>query len=52
MAVDDPGAYTGAWKIAWNLTWGARQELNESFCVENNKYPSLYPIDEGQFFKR
>jgi hypothetical protein len=50
--IDDPGAYTQAWKVAWNLTWGAGQELNESMCVENNKYPSLYPTDEGQFFKQ
>ena len=49
--IDDPGAYTREWKVAWNLNWGPGAELNEAFCVENNKYPSLYPTDEGQFFK-
>jgi hypothetical protein len=50
--IDDPGAYTRPFKIGWNLPWGAGQELVEVVCVENNKYPSLYPADEGQFFKR
>src|SRR5688572_20673019 len=31
--IDDPGAYTQAWKVAWNLNWGPG-ELNEFFCVE------------------
>ena len=48
--IDDPGAYTQAWKVAWNLNWGAGEELNEFFCVENNKYPSLYPPEDAQFF--
>jgi hypothetical protein len=51
-SIDDPGAYTREWKVAWNLNWGPGQELNEFFCVENNKYPSLYPADDGQFFQR
>jgi len=49
--IDDPGAYTQSWKVGWNLTWGPGQELYESMCVENNKYPTLYPTDDGQFFK-
>jgi hypothetical protein len=49
--IDDPGAYTRPFKIGWNLTWGAGQELVELVCVENNKYPALYPKDEGQFLK-
>ena len=48
--VDDPGAYTRPFKIGWNLTWGAGQELVENICVENNKYPNLYP-EEGEFAK-
>jgi hypothetical protein len=51
-SIDDPGAYTREWTVAWNLNWGPGQELNEFFCVENNKYPSLYPADDDQFFKR
>jgi hypothetical protein len=43
--IDDPGAYTRPFKIGWNLTWGAGQELVENICVENNKYPNLYPQD-------
>jgi hypothetical protein len=50
--IDDPGAYTRPFKIGWNLPWGPGQELVEVVCVENNKYPALYPADEGQFFKR
>jgi hypothetical protein len=50
--IDDPGAYTRSFKIGWNLTWGMGQELVENVCVENNKYPNLYPTDEGQFFKK
>jgi len=50
--IDDPGAYTRPWKVAWNLTWGPGQELYESICIENNKYPTLYPTDDGQFFKQ
>ena len=49
--IDDPGAYTRPFKIGWNLPWGAGQELVEVVCVENNKYPTLYPADEGQFLK-
>ena len=49
--VDDPGAYTRAFKIGWNLTWGAGQELQEVVCVENNKYPNLYP-DETTLLKQ
>jgi hypothetical protein len=49
--IDDPGAYTRPFKIGWNLPWGAGQELFEVVCVENNKYPTLYPVDEGQFIK-
>ena len=48
--VDDPGAYTRPFKIGWNLPWGAGQELIENVCVENNRYPALYP-DENQFIK-
>jgi hypothetical protein len=48
--IDDPGAYTRPFKIGWNLTWGAGQELVENICVENNKYPNLYP-EEGAFAK-
>jgi hypothetical protein len=50
--IDDPGAYTRPFKIGWNLPWGAGQELVEVVCVENNKYPTLYPTDEGQFLKQ
>lgn len=50
--IDDPGAYTRPFKIGWNLPWGAGQELFEVVCVENNKYPTLYPTDEGQFLKQ
>ena len=50
--IDDPGAYTREWKVAWNLNWGPGQELYESMCVENNKYPTLYPTDDRQFFKQ
>lgn len=50
--IDDPGAYTRPFKIGWNLPWGAGQELVEVVCVENNKYPNLYPADEGQFLKQ
>jgi hypothetical protein len=49
--VDDPGAYTRPFKIGWNLTWGAGQELTEVVCVENNKYPNLYP-DETTLLKQ
>jgi len=49
--IDDPGAYTRPFKIGWNHAWGAGQELVELVCVENNKYPNLYPTDEGQFLK-
>ena len=49
--IDDPGAYTRPFRIGWNLPWGAGQELVEVVCVENNKYPNLYPTDEGQFLK-
>ena len=46
--IDDPGAYTRPFKIGWNLAWNMGQELMEVVCVENNKYPNLYP-DEEQF---
>ena len=49
--IDDPGAYTRPFKIGWNLTWGYGQELLENVCVENNKYPALYPADDRQFLK-
>ena len=49
--VDDPGAYTRPFKVGWNLTWGAGQELQEVFCVENNKYPNLYP-EEGTLLQQ
>ena len=50
--IDDPGAYTRPFKIGWNLPWGMGQELVEVVCVENNKYPNLYPTDDGQFLKK
>ncbi len=49
--IDDPGAYTRPFKIGWNLTWGYGQDLLENVCVENNKYPNLYPKEDGQFLK-
>ena len=49
--VDDPGAYTRPFKVGWNLTWGMGQELIENVCVENNRYPALYPTDESHFIK-
>ena len=49
--IDDPGAYTRPFRIGWNLTWGGGQELQEVFCVENNKYPNLYP-EEGTLLKQ
>jgi hypothetical protein len=44
--IDDPGAYTRPFKVGWNLAWNAGQELIEIVCMENNKYPYLYPDDE------
>lgn len=44
--VDDPGAYTRPFTIGWNVNWGAKHELSEIVCVENNKYPNLYPDEE------
>ncbi len=49
--VDDPGAYTRPFKIGWNLSWAMGAELVENVCVENNRYPALYPTDESHFFK-
>ena len=50
--IDDPGAYTRAFKVGWTLPWGMGQELIENVCVENNRYPALYPTDESHFIKR
>jgi hypothetical protein len=49
--IDDPGAYTRPFKIGWNIRWVPGYEMMEVVCVENNKFPHLYP-DEEQFRER
>jgi len=46
--IDDPGAYTKAFKVAWDIPWNARGELSEYICQENNKYLQRLTDDFGK----
>jgi hypothetical protein len=35
VSIDDPGAYTRAWKASWTLQWIAGEELPAFYCQDN-----------------
>jgi hypothetical protein len=35
VTIDDPGAYTRAWKASWTLQWIAGEELPAYYCQDN-----------------
>jgi hypothetical protein len=46
--VDDPGAYTGPFRVTWDIPWRAEGELTEYICQENNLYLNRLKDDFGQ----
>jgi len=37
VTINDPGAYTRAWKASWTLTWAGGEELPVHFCQHNRQ---------------
>ena len=35
VTIDDPGAYTRAWKASWTLQWIPGEELPAYYCQDN-----------------